>query len=95
MASGDQARLSAVACGTVQMVGYRDFVRRKAVALGLRGWVRNLPSGDEVMVEAEGPRLALEALLQQLRTGPMLASVQDVRVQWREPTGEFLSFNVH
>lgn len=94
MAPENQARLVAVATGRVQMVGYRDFVRRKAASLGLRGHVRNLPSGDEVLVEAEGPRPALEALLLQLRRGPPLASVHDVRVTWAEASGEFLDFRV-
>ena len=38
--------------GTVQGVGFRPFVYRHAVALGLRGFVRNDSAG--VLIEVEG-----------------------------------------
>jgi hydrogenase maturation protein HypF len=63
--------------GTVQGVGFRPFVYRRAVALGLSGWVGN--DGDGVVLEAEGPRRDLEALQQALRDeAPTLAVVEDV-----------------
>lgn len=63
--------------GTVQGVGYRPFVYRRAVALGLSGWVGNDSRG--VVLEVEGPREALDALLLALRQeAPVLAIVDDV-----------------
>lgn len=90
----EQARLVAMARGRVQMVGYRDFVRRQAVSLRLRGYVLNLPSGEEVLVEAEGSRAALEELLLQLQRGPPLAAVQNVGVTWAQAAGQFPDFRV-
>jgi acylphosphatase len=60
--------------GTVQGVGYRYFVLRRAAVLGLGGWARNLPDG-RVEVVARGSREALESLEVRLREGPKHARV--------------------
>jgi acylphosphatase len=52
--------------GEVQGVGFRWTCRRLATALGLRGWVRNLPDGSVEAVlqgEPEQVRSLLQALL--------------------------------
>lgn len=64
--------LHAVVHGRVQGVFFRASTQKKARALGLTGWVRNLPDGT-VEVLAVGPRPALEALLAWLHEGPPLA----------------------
>lgn len=63
--------------GVVQGVGFRYFVLRKAQALAVAGWVRNLPDG-RVEVVANGPVAALEELESALRTGPRHSRVADV-----------------
>lgn len=63
--------------GRVQQVGYRDYMVRKAQALGIRGWVRNLADGRVEML-ADGDDTALDAFLAASREGPMLARVVDV-----------------
>lgn len=85
--------LQAIVRGFVQGVGFRDFVVRKALALGLRGWTRNNSNGD-VEVVAQGTRPALERLLAQLRQGPAAADVAEVQVTWREPTEHVSGFHV-
>ncbi|MDQ8730608.1 acylphosphatase [Bradyrhizobium sp. LHD-71] len=65
--------------GRVQGVGYRDWTQRKAAALGLSGWVRNLASG-EVEGLFSGSADAVEAMLAACRRGPQLARVDDVTV---------------
>ncbi len=65
--------------GAVQGVGFRETTRRQAVALGLRGWVRNCDDGT-VAVHAEGRGAALEQLLELLREGPRGGSVSGVEV---------------
>ncbi|MGH7681780.1 MAG: acylphosphatase [Candidatus Eiseniibacteriota bacterium] len=72
--------------GRVQGVGFRFFVRERAVELGLSGSVRNMPNRS-VRVEAEGPREVLEALLVDLRQGPPAARVERVAVDWVPPRG--------
>ncbi len=93
MASPSEASLTATVYGRVQGVGYRAFVEGWARALGLSGYVRNLPDGA-VEVVAEGPRERLEALLERLRAGPSFARVQRVSEIWATPTGGFEGFQV-
>lgn len=78
-------RLDATVIGRVQGVGFRWFVLDAANSLGLAGWVANEADGS-VRCVAEGPRLALEALLRELATGPMNAHVERVVPRWG-PTG--------
>jgi acylphosphatase len=56
--TNDKQELHAYVNGWVQGVGYRYFVVNKALALGLRGYVRNLNDG-RVEVLAQGSRLNL------------------------------------
>jgi acylphosphatase len=63
--------------GRVQGVGYRYFVQREADALGVTGFVRNLPDGS-VEVVAEGGEPAVTQLEARLREGPSFATVASV-----------------
>jgi len=62
--------LHAIVRGRVQGVNFRHFVCRRAISLGLAGYVRNLPDMHSVEVVAESQRERLELLLAQLRAGP-------------------------
>jgi hydrogenase maturation protein HypF len=73
--------------GTVQGVGFRPFVYRRAVELSLAGWVRNDDRG--VLLEVEGAPGALDALIHELSAAPpLLAVVEEVHVAHLAPTGE-------
>jgi acylphosphatase len=87
------ARLHAVVHGDVQGVGFRYFVVRRAKDAGLVGWVRNRSDGA-VECLAEGPRPALERLLDQLRQGPRPAEVSEVDVEWQPSCGDLREFIV-
>jgi acylphosphatase len=50
--------------------------------------------GRSVEVVAEGPRPALDRLVEQLHEGPRSAVVQDVEVNWGPPTGGRYGFTV-
>jgi acylphosphatase len=89
----ESARLHVRVHGLVQGVYFRDTARQTARALGVTGWVRNLPDGS-VEVTAEGPRPALESLLNFLHAGPTHARVEQVEAEWGAATGEFAAFHV-
>ncbi len=63
--------------GEVQGVGFRYFVLRRASALGLAGWTRNLPDG-RVEVVARGAVERLSQLEEALKAGPSHARVAAV-----------------
>jgi acylphosphatase len=86
-------RLEVIVSGRVHGVGFRWHTTQKARALGLVGWVRNLPDGT-VRVVAEGSRRSAESLLVWLHQGPDRARVDHCEANWLEPTGEFGHFDV-
>ena len=63
--------------GRVQGVWYRAWTEKEARALGLSGWVRNLPDGS---VEAlfSGPETVVREMIGRCRSGPPLANVDGV-----------------
>jgi acylphosphatase len=91
--AGGDVRLEAVVRGRVQGVGFRWFVVREAGRLDLSGWVANDADGT-VRCVAEGPKVALDALLAALREGPRGAVVEAVTDQWLPATGGFEGFRV-
>lgn len=88
------ACLHAIVHGRVQGVFFRYFVERRARALGLEGFVRNLPDGRAVEVMAEGDRARLEELLKHLQTGPRGARVDGIDVAWAGYSGDYPLFEV-
>ncbi len=63
--------------GRVQGVGFRYWTADEARALGLVGYVRNLPDGG---VEAlfEGPAEIVQVMVEKMREGPALARVKNL-----------------
>jgi acylphosphatase len=90
----DLACVSAVVHGRVQGVYFRYFVRSVARDLGLKGYVRNLASGDAVEVRAEGEKPRLDRLMEELKTGPPGAWVKRVEIEWSGYTGQFDNFSI-
>jgi len=88
----DVAAIRAVVRGRVQGVGFRDYVETRGRFLRLAGYVRNLPDSRSVEVIAEGPREALEQLIEHMREGPRMSRVDSVDVDWREAKGDHRDF---
>jgi hydrogenase maturation protein HypF len=78
-------RLKIALRGAVQGVGFRPFVHRLATELRLAGWVNNSSQG--VLIEAEGPRAALEEFLLRLRSDkPPRSFIQSLESWWLDAT---------
>jgi acylphosphatase len=77
---GPPRALRIVVEGRVQGVGYREFVRRAALRVGVSGWVRNRSDGA-VEAFASGPAAEINALLSEMRRGPRFAEVAGVRIE--------------
>lgn len=86
-------QLEARVRGSVQGVNFRFYTRRQARGLGLTGYVENRSDGS-VHVIAQGEHGALLALLEWLRSGPSMAEVSGVDVQWAVPTVRYAGFEV-
>jgi acylphosphatase len=77
--------------GDVQGVGYRYFAKGAAERLGVKGFVRNLHSGDvEVYAEADDASLGLLRL--ELERGPRIAQVTEVIEKDVPISGPYSSF---
>jgi acylphosphatase len=88
-----RAKIRLIISGRVQGVAFRFSAYDEANALGVAGFVRNLPGG-EVEVIAEGPREVLKMLAAWAHRGPPSAHVIDVREEWFDFTGEFTEFRI-
>lgn len=69
--------IHAIVCGRVQGVGFRWYTRKKAEALALDGWVRNLENGS---VEAFfcGEKKNMEQMRAYLAKGPISSRVDSL-----------------
>ncbi len=79
--------------GHVQGVGFRYFTLEAARALGVRGFVRNLPDGS-VEALAEGEMAALDKLHGMLLEGPPGSRVTRVVVETASPAGAHDDFRI-
>ncbi len=73
--------------GIVQGVGFRPFVHRLALQLGLSGIVRNFTGGVEI--EVEGPSERLGEFVERLRSEhPPIAVIESLQHRQIEPQGQ-------
>ncbi len=79
--------------GRVQGVFFRDSTRQAAQALGLSGWVRNLPDG-RVEAVFEGDRELCEKALALVRKGPQAARVDSVEFEWEDDDEGLVGFKI-
>ncbi len=79
--------------GLVQGVGLRYYIIRQAKSLELKGFVKNLFTG-EVYILAEGERGMIEELIKLTKTGPSHAHIKNCRVEWSDSTDEFTTFEI-
>jgi acylphosphatase len=84
-------RLTAWVAGHVQGVGFRWWVRSRALELGLTGFAENLDDG-RVKVVAEGAADRCRELLSRLEGGGSPGRVSQVTHRWAAAAGAFSGF---
>lgn len=80
-----------IVSGKVQGVFYRANTQKRALQLGLTGWVRNCKNGDVELI-AQGESDALEQLIAWLYEGPPMAKVIEVAIEEKEHDPNFTDF---
>ena len=86
-------RVRLIVEGRVQGVWFRDSTRRKALELGIHGWVKNRIDRS-VEVLAEGPEEGVLKLIEYCHHGPPYADVRSVKETREEYKGEFDTFDI-
>lgn len=79
--------------GNVQGVNFRYYIIERAKGLGIKGWVRNLPSG-EVEAVFEGEEGKIKEMLKWCKKGSSFAKVDDVKVEFKDYKGKFDDFEM-
>lgn len=78
--------------GSVQGIGFRQFIKYKAKKLNVKGWVKNLPDG-RVEAILQGRTEDVDKLVLLCRKGPFLAEVKSLEAE-KLPDKEFDSFDI-
>ena len=78
----EQLSFHMVVWGSVQGVGFREFVLQTALKLGVSGYVRNLQSHNAVEVVGEGLQDNLRLFTEYLREGPPASTVIKINLSW-------------
>ncbi|HDP75472.1 MAG TPA: acylphosphatase [Bacteroidales bacterium] len=79
--------------GKVQGVGFRYFVLRHATAIGVSGFVKNLPNGD-VYIEVSGTSKQLEQLILLCNQGPAHSNVESIQVTDIQKSFDITGFRI-
>jgi acylphosphatase len=89
----EKGRAHVIIEGRVQGVFFRHHAQKKAVELGVAGWVKNRWDGS---VEAvfEGEKGSVERMVQWCHRGPAEARVSKVTVTPEDPLEEFDHFTI-
>lgn len=89
----EKVRAHIILAGRVQGVAFRYYAREVAYRLGVKGWIKNLVSG-EVEIVLEGKRKTVEKMIEWCREGPPLAMVESIEINWLPYSGEFNQFQI-
>ncbi|RLB70588.1 MAG: acylphosphatase [Deltaproteobacteria bacterium] len=79
--------------GRVQGVWFRQSTKNMADQHGVTGWCRNNPDGS---VEAvfEGEEDQVKSAVDWCKTGPRLARIDDLKVEWLPAAEKFVQFTI-
>lgn len=86
-------RVNIIVSGKVQGVYFRAATQKQAKKLGVKGWVRNLATG-EVEISALGTSSAIEELIHWSHKGSTFARVKQVQVTELSEGEAFTDFEI-
>ena len=89
----EKARAHVIIEGRVQGVFFRHHTHKKALELGLTGWVKNCWDGS-VEAAFEGEKASVERIVQWCHRGPSEARVSKVTVSWEDSQEGFDHFTI-
>lgn len=89
----DLSRAEIIVGGLVQGVGFRYYVLRTAMKVNVKGYVKNLYSG-EVLAVVEGEKIKIMELFEQMKLGPSHSYVKSFSIMWTNYNAEFSSFEI-
>ena len=79
--------------GFVQNVGFRQFIKKNALKLNLKGYAQNLVDG-RVEAVVQGEKTDIEKLIKICERGVFLSEVKSVIVNYEESKEEFQDFQI-
>jgi acylphosphatase len=79
--------------GAVQGVGFRNHTRRAAVENDVVGWVKNNDNGTVSMV-LKGDEEDVNRVIQAVRDGPALSTVEDTAITELDSDDSYESFTI-
>lgn len=89
----DEVRVRILISGQVQGVFFRASTKQEAVLRGLKGWARNLSSG-QVEAVFQGPSSEVDSMIQWCHQGPPAARVTRIVLTWEEPNPSETCFQI-
>ena len=84
-------RSHVVISGDVKGMIFKYYTKQKAISLGLKGWVKNLPTG-EIEAIFEGLEDKIKEMIEWCKKGPWLIKANKIKVKFSDYKGEFESF---
>ena len=79
--------------GYVQGVGFRYFVKTIADGYGIKGYVKNLYTG-EVEIEAEGEKDFVQKFVEEIKKGSSLSQIRSLHVDYLEDKSDYSKFEI-
>jgi acylphosphatase len=90
----EKIRAETIAKGTVQKVGYRDYVQEIARKLGVKGYVENMKDGT-VKIVCETDKETLQNFTKLIKIKEELINVESIEIIKTQPaTGEYEYFDI-
>lgn len=79
--------------GRVQAVFFRVWTKKQAEKLSIKGWVKNTPD-NKVEALFQGPKDKIDKMIELCHSGPPLAKVKDIKVNYEESNNIYQDFKI-